>query len=974
MKGFFLGFSLLLFGFAGAQTIAGFEIGAQGLQWVDSVFQTLTAEQKVGQLFMIAEFSDPEKSTQSETQCLIKDYGLGGICFFKGTPYKQALMCNQLQKQSKVPMLISMDAEWGLAMRLDSVMSYPKQMALGASNDSEMVYRFAKDVARQCNRLGVHVSFSPVADVNNNRLNPVIGDRSFGEDKSKVARLASAYAKGLQEHRVMACGKHFPGHGNTESDSHLDLPIIRQSAAEIDSVELYPYKFLFANGLKSIMAGHLYIPSLDSTPNTATSISPLVIKNKLRKDFGFDGLVFTDALNMKGVSKFTLPHELNLKALKADNDILLYAEDIPQSVSYILQAIQKGDYTQEALDRKVKRVLAAKYWCGLSQYKPIDTSELYRDLNRAEYISLRNAAADKCLVLLRNDQNLVPFKPKAGEKILVLAVGYPQPGVFEERAALYTGAPVWSIDKNLSQAAFDSVYSCIKDRDFDQIIVSLHATSRFITRKYGFTPQAVSFINKLPKKKTLFIYFGNVYATDSFPGFKNMVIAHEDWDYWQESAARLVFHGSPQITAEMPVTAGEAYFLGGGVKGQVGQNNNLSFSDPLTAGMDGRQLYKIDSICKEAINAKATPGCQVLCARNGKVFYYKSFGTYSYGDTTPVNNLTWYDIASVTKILATNLAIMKLYAMHKIELNEKVSRYLKELRKTNKKDITVRQLLTHTAGLVEWIPFYKSTLRSYGLDSAVYQQSPGPDYRSQVADSLYISDDYTQSIWDSVLTSPVRAPGNYAYSDLSFMILKKLVEKVSGHEFEGYIKTHFYQPLGLQHITYNPLKNGVASAQIAPTAFDHTFRKQLLRGWVHDPAAAMTNGVNGHAGLFSNAFDVAQLMQFYMNGGTYQMISLFGKDVVDTFTARQGQFRRGLGFDKPETITGKPSPCTQLASPAAYGHQGFTGTCAWADPENGLVYIFLSNRVCPEEDNKKLTQMNIRTAVQEAFYNALIKP
>lgn len=965
---------MLFSGIGVAQTMAGFELGAEGQRWVDSVFQTLTPERKVGQLFMIAEFSDPEKTTVEETMCLIRDYGLGGVCFFKGSPYRQALMCNTLQKLSKVPMLISMDAEWGLAMRLDSVVSYPKQMALGASNDSVAVYGFAADAAKQCRRLGVHISFSPVADVNNNRLNPVIGDRSFGEDKTKVARLAAAYTKGLQDYHIMACGKHFPGHGNTESDSHLDLPIIRQSAAEIDSVELYPYKTIFAMGLKSIMAGHLYIPSLDSTANTATSISNTVIKNKLRKELGFDGLVFTDALNMKGVSRFLLPHELNLKALKADNDILLYAEDIPQSVNYILESIKQGNYTQDELDRKVKRVLAAKYWCGLNQYQPIDTTRLYRELNLPEYISTRNKAADQSVILLRNDQNMVPFKIKSGQKTLVLAVGYPQPGLFEERAALYTGATVKCIDKNVSWVTFDSIYQWVDREDFDQLIVSLHATSRFITRKYGFTPAAVSFINKLPKKKTLFVYFGNVYATDSFPEFKNMVVAHEDWEYWQEAAARLIFNGSNRISASMPVTASAEYTLGSGIQGSIGLNNNLSFADPHTASVDSKILYKVDSICLEAIKAKATPGCQVLCARNGQVFYYKSFGTFSYEDTTPVNNLSWYDIASVTKILATNLAVMKLYAMHKIDLNAKASKYLKDLRKTNKKDITIRQLLTHTGGLIEWIPFYKNTVMTYGPDSFLYSKVPKNHFQDQVADSLYISEDYKKTLWDSVLTSPVKAPGNYAYSDLGFMILKRIIEKTSGHAFEDYLKDHLYKPLGLHHILFNPLKHGISQKHIVPTEFDILFRKQLLQGWVHDPTAAMTGGINGHAGLFANAFDVAQLMQFYLNGGSYNMISLFSKNVTDTFTAKQYRVRRGLGFDKPETEPGKPSPCCALASPATFGHQGFTGTCTWADPETGLVFVFLSNRVCPDSENKKLTQMNVRTAIQEVFYKSLIKP
>ncbi len=952
-----------------AQKIANFEIGIDGLKWVDSVFNTLTPERKLGQLFMIAEFSDLEKTTKDETTCLIKEYGLGGICFFKGTPLKQALLTNYLQSISKVPMLISMDAEFGLAMRLDSVVSYPKQMALGSSNDTNAIYHFADDVAKQCKRLGVHVSFSPVADVNNNRLNPVIGDRSFGEDKNKVALYTYAYMKGLEDNHVMACAKHFPGHGNTISDSHLDLPLINQPRAEIDSVELYPFKYLFKHNIKSIMAGHLYIPAIDSTPLLATSISQIAIKELLRKELKYDGLVYTDALNMKGVSKYYLPHELNLKALKADNDVLLYAEDIPQSISYILSSVRNGSITQEEIDNKVKRILAAKYWCGLNHFLAIDTTNLYEDLNKPEYVYHRNDVAIKSVIVLKNENNLIPFQFKKNKKTLLLNVGYNQPTTFEKRANLYLSCKIVNIDKNESKSYFDSIYQWIDEQDFDIIIASLHSTSRFITKKYGFTTQAVSFVNQLPKKKTIYIHFGNLYAIDSFPNFKNIILAHEDWEYWHHAAAEILFTGyGINHKASMPITASDEYKLNQSDYNSQSINNHLSFATGYAVGINEKKLYKIDSICNEAILQKAMPGCQVLAAKDGKVFYYKSFGTFSYNDTVKVSNESIYDIASVSKILSTTLAVMKLYSQHKIDLNAKLSKYIKELRKTNKKDITIREALTHTAGLQEWIPFYTNTKKD---DTTIYSTFSHNEYIIQVADSMYMNKNYIDSMYAIIYRSPLKNQGQYAYSDIGFILLKKVVEKVSGDKFDDYVKDNIYKPLSLNYITWNPLKNGYTKSKIVPTENDTIFRKQLIQGYVHDPAAAMMGGIGGHAGLFSNAFDVAQLMQFLLNKGTYNMLSLFSPAVVDTFIQKQWDVRRGLGFDKTEVEKEKSSPCSKKVGNNTFGHQGFTGTCTWADPSTGIIYVFLSNRVNPSASNTKLSQLSVRTSIQDIIYESI---
>ncbi|MSQ78749.1 MAG: hypothetical protein EXR21_03600 [Flavobacteriaceae bacterium] len=948
-----------------AQKIAGLEIGIEGMKWVDSVFRTMSPERRLGQLFMVADYSDPKQCLIDETECLIKEYGIGGICMFKGTPMRQATLVNYYQSISKVPIMISMDAEWGLAMRLDSTVSYPRQMAMGCVQNDSLIYHFGADVARQCRRLGVHFSFSPVVDVNNNPRNPVIIDRSFGEDRELVARKAIMYMRGLQDNKVLACAKHFPGHGNVETDSHLDLPVINCSKTELDNTELYPFKKLFDAGIGSVMVAHLSVPVLDSSLHTATSLSKNVVTKLLKQEMQFEGLAVTDGLEMKGVTKYFFPDSLNLRSLMAGNDVLLCANDVPGSVKYILDAAWKGWISMDQLDQKVKRFLGAKYWLGLNNYQPCDTTNLIEDLNLPSSYALRNDIAKNAIILLKNEHHLLPIP--ANKKLLLLNVGYSEQTKFEEAVSLFNKATVINIDKYKSDFYFDSIADLV--HDFDVVVAAIHSTSRFLSKGYAFTPQAVRFLNSLPKKRTLYVHFGSLYSLDSFSGFHTIIAAHEDWEYYQTAAARLVC-GSVSGKAKLSVTPTEEYTFGMGESFPA--INSLDIRLPQEVGLDSRILKGIDSVCQMAIDSGATPGCQVFVSRNGKIIYNKSFGIHSYTDTTRVKISDLYDIASVTKILSTTLAVMKLYEAGKLKLDDKLSKYMKELRKTNKKDITLRQVLTHTAGLQEWIPFYKNTLRSYGPDSNIYKKQRHDGFQVQLTDSMWMHRSYQDSIWNNIRKSPVKKPGQYAYSDIGFILLKRTIEKISGEPFDKYTEEHFYKPLGLAKLCWKPLYHNPVSS-IIPSEVDTEWRKTEVLGYVHDPAAAMLGGVSGHAGLFSNAFDVGVLMQMLINKGSYKNISLLKPATVDTFLSKQYGLRRGLGFDKAETVGGKPSPCSISASGETFGHQGFTGTCTWADPRTGLVYVFLSNRVNPSAGNKKLLNMNVRTGVQDVIYRSIIK-
>jgi len=938
------------------------------VSWSDSIFQTLTQEEKIAQLFMVAAFSAKDVENIKEIEVLVRQCRVGGLIFFKGYPYREAQLTNYYQSISKTPLMIGMDAEWGLAMRLDSVPSFPRQMALGAMENDSLVYQMGAEIARECKRLGIHINFAPVIDINSNPNNPVINDRSFGENKFMVTRKGLAYMQGMQDNGVLACAKHFPGHGDTETDSHFDLPVITASRERLDTLELFPFKALFTRGVKSVMLAHLYLPAIDTTSNTASSLSPAMVTGLLENEMHYDGLKFTDALNMRGVTKFFAPGEVDLRALMAGNDILLFPENVPAAIEKIKVALDSGRITQEFLDARVKKILAAKQWAGLDKYQPVKTDNITQEIYSPNAQRIIRQILQQSLFVIKNQDNLFPVKPEKHAKIASLAIGYPNKVLFQQTLSNYAAMDYYFIDREASAQSFDSVYKLVKD--YDLLIASLHNTHRSVSKGYGLRGPEVDFINMLnSKQKTAFVFFANPYALQQFPQIKNLLIAYDDQLAQNELAAQLTFGANPSI-AKLPVTVNAEYPYGSGLS--LAPSGRLRYVTPLEIGIRPEKLRTVDTLIVKAIRDKAMPGCQVLAAKDGAVFYNKSFGTVSYADTTPVSNQHIYDLASITKVAATTLAVMKLYEEGKIHLDAKLSSYLKKTRRSNKGNLILRDILTHRAGLTDWIPFYKSTIYLDGtLDSLIYRRQEEKDFPFKVADSLYIHKHYPDEIWKKLLMSELKPKGEYRYSDLGFIIMKRVVEEVSGMPLDEYLNKTFYQPLGMHTATYNPLEH-YERKMIIPTEYDSVFRKQLVHGYVHDPAAAMMGGVSGHAGLFSRANDLAILLQMLMNKGTYAGVQYFKAETVTLFTSTQfpGN-RRGLGFDKPEPDQSKGSGTGKQASFLTFGHTGFTGTCFWADPQSGLIYVFLSNRVNPTAANNKLMQQNIRTDIHDAFYNAI---
>lgn len=802
----------------GPQILSQLEDDPDCKAWVDSVLSTLSTKEQLGQLMIYTLTPQDTKSNQALLKKVIKEYGVGGILLRKGSLREHAMMNNRAQELAEVPVMITFDGEWGLAMRIPGTPSFPRNGTLGEIEDESLLYEYGREVARQMKELKVHVNFAPVADVNTNPNNPVIGNRSFGNDPKRVARQVIAYAQGLEDGGVLSVCKHFPGHGDTDLDSHLALPTLNFGRERLDSIELYPFRETFKAGLGGVMVAHLAVPALEKEKGRPASLSKAIVTDLLQHEMGFKGLVFTDALEMKGVANHA---NVCLQALKAGNDMILVPPRIKEDVDGIMKAIETGELPADYIREKCRKVLMFKYALGLKTKPRVNLSGLEQRINSEE---------------------------------------------------------------------------------------------------------AKALIEKL--------------------------------------------------------------------KGAVKKK-------PEELGIDSKRLAAIDTIVAEAIREEATPGCQVVVLKEGVEVYNKSYGHFTYEMNSPsVNANSVYDLASLTKTTATLLAVMKLYDKGVLNLTDYVSTYLPELKDSDKKNITINELLYHQSGLQSTLLFYLKAIdeesipekltstrqdanhtvrigeKAWGNPNFKYLEgltSPTQtnEHTLQISSKLWIKpafrDDYLTQIAEAPLYSK-----RYRYSCVGFILLQRIVEAITGTTLDRYLDQEFYQPMGLKTIGYQPLKR-IAQNRIIPSANDPLLRKEVLQGYVHDESAAFQGGVSGNAGLFGNASEVAQIYQMLLNNGTLNGKRYLSEATCNLFTSRVSRIsRRGLGFDKPDTKNSKSSPCCESAPASVYGHTGFTGTCAWVDPKNKLVYIFLSNRTYPNVWNSKLSKSDIRTRIQQAIYDAHI--
>ncbi len=937
-------------------------------EWIERTFNAMSMDEKIGQLFMIRAHSDKGSEHEKAVERLIKDYHVGGLCFFQGTPEKQVELINRYQALStKVPMMVAMDAEWGLGMRFKSDgLSYPKQLMLGAIQDNRLIYEMGKEVARELKRVGTHINFAPVVDVNNNPDNPVINDRSFGEDRYNVTAKSYMYMKGMQDNNVMACAKHFPGHGDTDVDSHYDLPQILHSRERLDSIEMFPFEVLSQHGIQSVMVAHLFIPSIDNTANRPTTLSKKAVTNILKGELNYKGLIFTDGLGMKGVTKHHSPGKLEVKALNAGNDVLLLPQNTPAAYKEIKAAIANGSLDTSIVYNSVKKILKAKYKLGLTSFTPIQKSGVRYDVTGPRSQAMKRKLISSSLTLVRNKDNTIPFKGLQQKKMAALAIGSASETEFQSYLKKYNDIGIYKTDKSVSNAS--SLLSLLKK--YDEVVVSIHDMSSRASKGFGIHANVMNFIAQLQTESNItLVIFGNPYSLKYFDSVETVLNCYNEDPMTQQVAAQALFGALP-IRGKLPITASEKSKFGDGVDTE--SLMRLQYDIPESAGIKSYMLDSIDIIAQEALDKKATPGLQVLIAKGGKVIFHKSYGHHTYKKQTRVKNDDIYDVASLTKIAATTLSVMKLADDGKINIDNGIGQHLSTCQGSNKSNLKIRDILSHHAGLKAWIPFYKETItKSKKPSSKYYKKEKTDKFSVPVTDKLYMDENYVKEVWKQIMESELRSTTNYKYSDLGFYMMAEMIKENTGKSIDQYAMENFYRPLGLDKTTYNPLGK-FSKSQIIPTELDKYFRRQTIQGNVHDMGAAMLGGVSGHAGLFSTADDLAVIFQMLLNGGYYGGEQYIQSNTIRSFTQRYpGSTRRGLGFDMKETNLGKSQNVCASASYNTYGHTGFTGTAVWVDPTNDLIYIFLSNRTYPNMNNFKLNKSDIRPRIQQVIYNSM---
>ena len=948
-------------------------------EWVESRLAKMTLKEKIGQLFIHTVPLHDTEANRKNIRNAIKEYKIGGILFSDGKVVNQVTLTNYAQELADIPLMITFDGEWGLNMRLKEIPAFSRNRVMGCIQDNELLYEYGKEVARQFREIGVHVNFAPVADVDNNPLNPVINTRSFGGDVRNVTGKVIAYSRGLEDGGVLSVSKHFPGHGDTNVDSHKALPILKFTRERLDSIEMYPFRKAIEAGLGGVMVGHLEIPALSKKPS---SLSPEIL-DILQEEFGFKGIAFTDALEMKGVS-----NNLNVcaQALMAGNDMLLPPRNLKREMDGVLAAVKAGKLTEEYLTEKCRKVLTFKYALGLHEPPFIQLSGIEKRLNRPSTQDLRDRLEKAAVTVVGNEGGVLPMDVDL-KNTAILNIGKSSEGkIFHQQLNKYM-----KVDRILAHP--DSITTLSKRlAKYDRVIVAIH------TEKYAaYQGMLATLASKLPLSYVYFTPLKNIYRKGvAWKKAASVILGHVGSATVQQFVAEVMM-GREKATGRISVEVKDYRLPGEGVDLESTKKYR-----PEDYGMDASVLSKVDEIALEGIKAKAYPGCQVLIMKDGLPVYDKCFGTFTYEDSKKVEPEHLYDIASLTKTTGTLLAVMKLYDEGKFGLTDPISKYVPAMKGSRKGRITIEDLLYHQSGLPGSHPFYREAIndssytggffkgridanhhlrvdrRLYVVDDFKYKDeylssASSEDYPLQVAENLFVSPSFPEKILEMIASDKVPLRDRrYRYSCLNFVLLKEMVEQISGMPMDEYLEKEFYAPMGMKSTLYNPLRR-FQPEQIVPTIQkDYLRGRKELRGYVHDEIAAFMGGVSGNAGLFSNARDVAKVYQMLADGGQYGGKRYLSLETCQLFMNKKSRIsRRTLGFDKPEPTPGK-GPCADEAPKEVVGHTGFTGTCAWADPKNGLVFVFISNRIYPRPfDHKGLMTLKIRPRIQQLMYQAL---
>jgi beta-glucosidase-like glycosyl hydrolase/CubicO group peptidase (beta-lactamase class C family) len=948
---------------------------------VDSILSTMTVREMIAQLIWIPAWADAKGGNYMQVEELVTKYGIGGVIFFEGSRDLQVDFTKRIGKMSKIPLIIAQDAEWGTGMRLKEIEDFPYQMTLGALQNDSLIYRMGAAVAWQCRDIGVNINLAPVADVNNNPLNPVINYRSFGEDPERVADKAVMYMKGLQDNGIIACAKHFPGHGDTDVDSHTGLPVIKGDRQRFEEVELVPFRRLAEEGIGAVMTAHISVPGLEKSGLPAT-FSKKVITTLLRQDTRFRGLILTDAMNMAGAT-LTYPSGIaEAEAFLAGNDIIEYSTDPVRAIDEIARRVEKGEIAVSEVISRCRKLLAAKLWLENLKTGNGDTGvtpdgRQGTGIPGSEHPALIRDLYTGAMTLIENNDNLIPLGRLDRIRIATVSVNRLAMTEFQRMTDRYTNADHYFIDPSNEQGAR---FVMSKLKDYDVVIAGFCSLEQKPAGQYGVTPSLNNLFRQITSlDRAAVIWFGNPYGIARLDMTKKpsaFLVAYQDNQYSHQAAVQVLF-GAIGASGRLPVTVSEAYTLGTGIL--TPGNIRLQYGFPENAGLSSERLIgKVDSIVKEGIDSLAFPGCQVLIARKGIVVMNKCYGFHLYDSTEAVSESDLWDLASVTKVTAATPSLMLLHDRGLFDPDKTLGYYLPWFRFSDKGDLVLREMLAHQSGLRSWIPFWRNTLDN----DSTFRRGIFSDYTNRkfalaVTDSMYMNRHYLRDMFREIRDSPL-GQKKYVYSDLTFILAAEIIESLTDSTIDKFAPVNIYRPIGAFNITYKPLEK-YPRERVVPTEFDSLFRKQLLRGTVHDEGTAMLGGVSGHAGLFATGNDLLKVVEMYRRGGEYGGVRVLSSDVLREYTRVQypeNENRRGLGFDKPlpgnDTIPPEEAYPCHSASPSSFGHSGFTGTFIWVDPEEEISYVFVSNRVYPTRNNNQLSNLSIRGRILQAVYDSRI--
>ncbi len=915
--------------------------------WAEHQLESMPLEDKVSQLFSVRAYGyvpntdDPEYRKLVD---LVARFGIGGVTFFQGKPLEQAALANDLQNRAGVPLLISQDMEWGSGMRIEGGTTFPRTMALGAARDPRLAYLTGFVTGREARALGTHQVFAPVADVNNNPNNPIINVRSFGEQPRLVADLSAAFARGVQDAGAIATAKHFPGHGDTSTDSHLGLPVLRIDMDRLETLELVPFEHLIGQGIMSVMTGHLAFPEIESDENLPATLSARVTTELLRERLGFEGLIVTDGLDMAGVTSKYSTGEIAVRALRAGADLLLLSEDPYAAREAILRAVEEGRLTERRIDESVSRLLRAKAWLRLDASRTSDLKDVRRIVAADDHVALSRTVARRSLTLLRNEGGAIPLR--SGARILSVTLSDDDSGasvdsVFVEQ--LRRRLPPGQVASRLlhpgsEPADYEAILS--EADTFDVVVVPAYVNVRSWSGRIDLSKEHAAFLTRLVGggPPVVLVSFGNPYIAMALPQPEAYLAAYSESEASQIAVAEALV-GRSAITGRLPITIPGLYPYGQGI--DLPQRV-VRTGYAAEVGLNGHQLAQVDSLIYSAIVDRAFPGAALAIGRGGVVAKLDGYGYFTYDSDHLVTPESVFDLASLTKVVATTMAAMKLYDEGRLDLDARVVEYLPEFGQSGKDQVTVRQLLTHSSGLIPYRAFHVLGITS------------------------------RRSLIDSVMAEKlIYKPGTESrYSDLGMITLMLVIECITGQSFDEYVQTRIFEPLGMHNTGFRGTGNRDPS--VVPTELDAYFRHRLIQGEVHDETAWILGGVSGHAGVFSTVEDLTRFAYMLMNEGRVDGEEFISPETIRLFTRVQDPdlSTRALGWDT-KSPDGYTSAGTRFG-PNSFGHTGFTGTSLWIDPDADLFVIFLTNRVFPTRENGKITEFRPRLA--DAVHSAIIGP